>query len=222
MATLINIEDFSTAVADAARLAFNSVLGGAQKSTVYGFSLYTVDDLAGIVPSASTESGFLQRKDKVLADEKQLAWLKEESIDVNRFILGDHRWSIYEWDLETEGASFFDGANETLANMVAEVEDTGGSFTQLTAEVLASMTIALHQLRTDKFFDNPQITLFCSKPSSLDTAWLERESARVLNSLALFEIFQKERIAWIQEDGDDAAHALPIYRRIVAEYCQTK
>jgi hypothetical protein len=222
MNSLIDIEKFVAAIADATRTAFNTLVQSSSKESIYGFCLYTVDDLAGIVPSASADAGFKQRKEKVLADQKQIAWLKEVNIDVNRCILGDQRWSAYEWEFDTDGGTAFTDADKMLEDFVANVEKSKGSFAQLTAEVLASLTIALHRLRSEDLFDREKTTVFCSKPSSFDTAWLESESARVLNSPSQYATFARERIEWIREDGDDRQEALPLYRKIVSRYCKAK
>jgi hypothetical protein len=222
MDTFIDIHKFVTSITDATRLAFSKLLQSTSRESLYGFCLYTVDDLAGIVPSASAESGFMDRKEKTLANPDRLAWLKQNDIDVNRFILGDYRWSAYEWEFETEGGNFFTDANAILDDSVAKVRDSDRSFTQLTAEVLASLTIALHRLRQESIFDNQKTTLFCSKPSSSDTGWLESESARTLNTPLQYAIFEKERIEWIKEDGDYDQDALPLYRKLVSLLCKTK
>lgn len=216
---MIDIEGFVTAIADATRIAFNSLQGSTRQEPLYGFCLYTVDDLAGIVPSASAETGFMERKEKVLANQERLAWLKEVNIDVNRFILGDYRWNAYEWEFEGEGGNAYAEANRMLAEYVAKAE-ARDNFSQLTAEVLASLTIALCRLRTENLFDREMTTLYCSKPSSSDAGWLESESARILNTPAQFESFDRERIEWIKEEGDDDQEPLPIYRRIVSQYCK--
>lgn len=222
MDSLIDIENFVTAIADATRIAFNQVIRSTSKESIYGFCLYTVDDLAGIVPSASAESGFTERKEKVMANQERLAWLKQVNIDVNRFILGDYRWSAYGWEFETEGGNAFADANRMLADFVTKAEERKSSFTQLTAEVLASFTIALHRHRAENLFDNAMTTLFCSKPASSDAGWLESESARILNTPSQYATFERERIEWIKDDGDDDQDALPLYRQIVLRYCKTK
>jgi len=222
MNTLVDIEKIANSISIATRLAFTKILQSTSRESLYGFCLYTVDDLAGIVPSASAESGFMERNEKTLANQDRLAWLKKNDIDVDRFILGDYRWSAYEWEFETEGGNFFADANAMLADSVAKVSDNNDSFTQLTAEVLAAFTIALHRLRTENLFDNEKTTLFCSKPSSSDTAWLESESARILNSPLQYATFERERIEWIKEDGDDTQDAIPLYRQLVSQYCKTK
>lgn len=222
MDTLVDIEKFATSIADATRLAITKILQSTNRESLYGFCLYTVDDLAGIVPSASAESGYIERKQKTLADQDWLAWLKRNDIDVDCFILGDFRWSAYEWEFETEGAFFFAEANSILEDSVSKVRDSDHSFTQLTAEVLASFTIALHRLRKEDLFDNQKTTLFCSKPSSSDGGWLEAESARILNTPLQYATFEKERIEWIREDGDEEQDALPLYRKLVSLHCKTK
>ncbi len=136
-----------TAIADATRIAFNQVIRSTSKESIYGFCLYTVDDLAGIVPSASAEPGFTERKEKVLANRERLAWLKQ----VNIVSIGSY--SATTAGVLTHGSSkpraetLFADANRMLADFVAKAKERKSSFTQLTAEVLASFTIALHRLR---------------------------------------------------------------------------
>ncbi len=222
MDTLVDIEKFAASITVATRFAFSTILQSKSRESLYGFCLCTVDDLAGIVPSASAVSGFMERKEKTLANQDRLARLKKNNINLDRFILGDCRWSPYEWESETEGGDFFADANAMLADSVAKVSGNNNSFTQLTAEVLATFTIALHRLRAENLFDNEKTTVFCSKPSSLDTGWLESESARILNSPLQYATFERERIEWIKEDEDDALDAVPLYRQLVSQYCKAK
>ena len=82
---LIDIDNFTREIAAAATRCFSDLLSEiGDESDVYGFALYTVDDLAGINPSASTELGFQSRRGKLLNDNKQIGWLKKNNIDVAR------------------------------------------------------------------------------------------------------------------------------------------
>ncbi len=63
MNTLIDIETFAASITAATRLTFSKLLQSTSKESLYGFCLYTVDDLVGIVPSASAESGYEERKE---------------------------------------------------------------------------------------------------------------------------------------------------------------
>jgi hypothetical protein len=223
MSTFIDIDKFSNSIAEATRKCFNDLVAS-HPEKLYGFALYTVDDLAGIVPSGSAESGYKSRRERVLADDEQVAWLRKNNIDVETSILGDQRWSIYDWEHETHGSEFFADADLMLSEAVASVRNKNESFKQLTGEVFASFTIALHRLRRENLFGDgsASIMLFCSKPSSSDTVWLERESARLLNPSAEFAIFKRERVDWISESGEeDDPEAHQVYKKLTNAHCKS-
>lgn len=216
---LIDTEKFTREIAIASIRCFSDLVSEiGVESQLYGFALYTVDDLAGINPSASTEIGFQSRQDKLLNDNKQIGWLKKNNIDVDACMLGDYRWSVYEWEHECYGHTNFNSASEMLSRSVQNLsDDVDDGFTVLTAQALACFTVALSKLKTEPIFrglrNKPM--LFCSKPSSTDTTWLEHESARILNNDEQFTIFKRERLDWIFEHGDLDSECIPIYRATV-------
>ena len=85
---------FRQSIAEAALATIKLLFTSQRETVLYGFALYTVDDLAGIVPSASFETGFNERRTRLLSDQKQCDWLTEREIGVDRTILGDSRWQI--------------------------------------------------------------------------------------------------------------------------------
>lgn len=194
------------AIADAVVACADSLASEFGDSGLYGFALYTLDDIAGTVVSASYEKGFEKRRKKALADKKNIAWLKENKIDVQRSILGDWRWSIYEWEHECFGKSFFDPSNKIIyAARNADGDDEDASTTNR-ATILAAMVRGLQDADArgafSKYRRHGQVTLFCSVPNSSITCRVERESAAILNASDLFQAFSRERISWIEEDRD--------------------
>ena len=188
------------------------------ESQLYGFALYTVDGLAGINPSASAETGFQSRRNKLLNDNKQIGWLKKNNIDVDACLLGDYRWSVYEWEHECYGHTHFNNSSEMLSRAVQNLpDDVDDGFAILTVQALACFTVALTRLKTEPIFRGLEHKpiLFCSKPSSADTTWLEYESARLCNNDEQFATLKRERLDWIHEDGDLDSECIPIYRETV-------
>ena len=216
---LIDTDKLTREIAAAAKRCFSDLLSEiGDESDLYGFALYTVDDLAGINPSASTELGFQSRRGKLLNDNRQIGWLKKNNIDVDACLLGDYRWSVYEWEYECYGHSNFDKSSEILSHSVQNLsDDVVDGYMILTAQALACFTVALSHLKTEPIFRDLETKpiLFCSKPSSADTTWLEHESARILNDDNQFAMFKRERLDWIFEDGDLESEYVAIFRKTV-------
>lgn len=215
MLNSISIDDLAAEIASSVRACYQDLIATFPDERIYGFALYTVDDLVGIVPSASSEQGFVSRSEKFYANTEQLNWLKENDICPGRSNIADNRWSVYEWEHECHGVKHFDSANKLLESFLVKYQevDSSDSFKIATGEVMAAFTLALLQLRKEQFFQQcgRPLTIFCSKPSSFDTGWLERESARILNPADLYEKFLEERIDWIREEQDDSRGSLSVY-----------
>ncbi|MGN6545003.1 MAG: DUF4303 domain-containing protein [Aureliella sp.] len=218
---LIDIDLFADELAAATEQFCSHLFSKVGRDSVYGVALGAFDDLAGIYPKASTEAGFAERRDKLLSNEQQRAWLAERGIDLEKTILGDERWSPFEWEYgEAADMRFYAKANGLLESTVNSLADTEGpgSWRYFTAEVHASSALALKRLRDAGVFDraNGQITLFCSKHASSDAIWLERESARFLNTPEAYERFKRERIDWITDENSHDDIATAIFCEILA------
>lgn len=204
MPTANDFNQLRSLLVDATKACVADLFHRFPHETFYAFALYTVDELAGINPSASAESGFEKRKEKFFADTKHLAWLAEKKINVDSTLNGDYRWSEYGWEHECHLVDAYAHANGLLRRLRDEVPDD--DFDELTGPVLASMVMALRQLDLDGVFTNGReersITLFCSKPASDDTAWLESESGRLLNTPSVWQTFKKQRVDYISGDDD--------------------
>jgi hypothetical protein len=202
---MIDAVKLRSSIAAATTSCVGELISQFGNSGLYGFALYTTDDLAGIVPAASYESGFQQRRQRLLADKSQCQWLKDGNIDVQRAINGDQRWSIYEWEHECFGKERFDVPNDVIRAAVDESSDAIEN-DNLCATVLACMVLALKDLDCGGFFsrlvERDSLTLFCSVPNSNSTAWLERESVKILNPPTHFATFARQRIAWIENESD--------------------
>jgi hypothetical protein len=205
MQNLLEIDAFAKAVAVATEECWDELTSFHPNERIYGFAICTTDDLAGIWPAATTESAFDSRRDKLVADDKQVEWLNEHNISLRDAILGDCRWSPYEWELPGESMRHYTVPNAMLQS-VYDSDRRSGNFRHFTAEVHAATTLGLKRVRDAGTFGchEPGLTLFCSKHSSCDAVWLERESSRFLNSWELFARFRAERID-LESDEDDRA-----------------
>ena len=92
-----------------------------------------------------------------------------------------HRWGCEEWKYCGEASEFFaglpiDGGDEVFRG-----------------KLFATMILALHDLDTEGFFGTGKareaVTLLCSISDSMDAAWLEIESARLLNPPTVYEAY---------------------------------
>ena len=214
---------FRQSITEAACATIKLLVSSFGETGLYGFALYTVDDFAGIVPSASFETGFHERRSRLLSDQKRCDWLTEREIGVDRTILGDSRWSIYEWEHECFGIENFAHSNEILKTAIEKIVPTDDSDadSQFSAIVLSALVLGLHDVAMKNeicpLIRRNSTTVFCSMPNSTHTNWLERESAKFLNSNALFDVFSKERISWITDDFDERYEyrnqVLPLFKQ---------
>jgi hypothetical protein len=167
MSRAIDVDELRSLLVDATNACVDDLLHHFPNETFYAFALYTTDDLAGINPSASAESGFEKRKQKLLADTEHLAWLANKGISVDATLYGDYRWSPYDWEHECHMVDAFARANELLHRLCDEASDE--AIDELAGSILAAMVMALRQLDLDGVFTgcpgDRSITLFCSKPS---------------------------------------------------------
>jgi len=164
------------------------------KTPSYAMAFCLTEEDGFIWLSTSDESEFENRKQLVLSDSKTLELLKEIQVDVDQHILGSARWNPFEWQRQ-EMKTF-----EPWPGLCAEESN------QSLGDAVASLVIALRKLRdSDRFSSLPQhesITLFVSCPDSLETTWIERESAKLLNSPTVYESFLRDAISYIEGPED--------------------
>jgi hypothetical protein len=201
-------------IADASRRSFDAVRAAHRGETFYAFALYTVDDAVGVNSSMNSEQAYQRAVAKHEADESHRTWLQSHGISFKDSLLGDHRWSAYDWAYECAESDGFDAVNELVNNRGMGFFDRNDSmgFASFKAGVFASMVLALRDLIEEGFFvkDNAResLTIFCSVPHSACTFWFEQDSARRLNPPEVFQRFASERIMWIAH-GSEKCGAAP-------------
>ncbi|MEQ8789655.1 MAG: DUF4303 domain-containing protein [Pirellulaceae bacterium] len=201
-------------IAEASRQTFDAVRAAHLDETFYVFALYTVDGAVGINPSMNSEQAYQRAVAKQMADEPHRKWLESHGIAFADSLLGDQRWSAYEWDYECAESDGFDAVNELINNrgMGFYDEDDPWGFVKFKAGVFASMVFALRDLNRERYFGTAKtrdsLTVFCSVPGSECTVWFEQDSARRLNPPSVFRTFASERINWIA-DGSDGSRPAP-------------
>ena len=187
----IDVDSLRGQLTNAIKTYFTELREAVDGDRIYAFVLYTVDDLVGIQPSAATEESYARAKTEDDEDPDE-----EERINF--------RWSPYDWEYECEFQEHFDEISDSLYKAVEKIEDSNhpNALEQLTADVLSTLVLSLHDAKQKQLLgDVPGLMLFCSKPDSFDTHWLERDSARLLNSPEQFKIFEKERLSEMIDEG---------------------
>jgi hypothetical protein len=216
MQNLLEIDAFANAVAAATEECWKELTKLHPNERFYGFANCTTDDLAGICPAASTESGFDSRRDKLVADDKKIEWFREHKISLRDTILGDYRWDAFNWELTGEIMRHYEVPNGILESAF-ESSNKAGSFRNLSAEVHAATTLGLKRARELGVFGRHEhgLTLFCTKHSSMDTVWLEQHSSRYLNPWELFARFKADRLSYIKDEKDNADLTTRIFDEIL-------
>jgi hypothetical protein len=222
MENLLDIDAFANAVSAATEQCWKELTTLLPNERFYSFAICTTDDLAGIWPAASTESGFDSRRDKLISDDHQLDWLSEHKISLRDTILGDYRWDAFNWELTGEIMRHYEVPNGMLKSAY-ESKSEQGSFRHLSVEVHAATTLGLKRARDAGVFGSNGLglTLFCTKHSSTDTVWLEEYSSRYLNPWELFARFKADRIEYIKDEKDNAVLTARIFDEILyLETCE--
>jgi hypothetical protein len=207
---LVDFNVLRKRIAEASRLTFEAVRAAHPEQRFYAFALYTVDDAVAINPSMNSEEAYHDAVARETADEENTRWLISNGISPQASLLGDHRWSAFDWEFDCAESDSFEAINELINNRGAGIYDEGDAlgFEKFKAGVMASMVLALSDvIASGAIADRIGITLFCSVADSEDAVWFEEDSARRLNSSTLFQAFHKERITYISEDRatDDIA-----------------
>jgi len=196
-------------IALATRRAFDAVRAARPDEEFYAFALYTVDDAVGVTPSSNSEQAYQRGVSRWMADEPHKQWLESRGISLESFLLGDERWSPYQWEYECMESDGFHVVNELINNRGVGFydEDDLNEFVKFKASVFASMVLALNDLNEQGYFGEGSVrnslTVFCSVADSECSIWLEEDSARRLNPPQVFQQFEAERIKWIS-DGSEA------------------
>jgi hypothetical protein len=195
-------------IGKACRQTFDAVRSSHPEERLYAFVLYTVDDAVGINPSTNSEQAYQRAAERQRADEPHKQWLELNGINLDASILGDLRWNPYDWAYECAESDGFAAVNEMInygGTAIYDENDPLG-FAKFQAGVFASMVLGLTDAKASGCFGSgmeaDSVTLFCSVANSEDTVWLEEDSARRLNSPAVYQTFAEQRIKWIAEDID--------------------
>lgn len=88
----------------ATRQAFDQVKAEHPHETFYAFALYCVGDGIGLTPSASSEQAYERKRTERLADEAFVDDFDGDKKELNACLLGDYRWSAFDWEYECVGA----------------------------------------------------------------------------------------------------------------------
>lgn len=195
-------------IATAARHTFHAVRTAHPNEQLYAFALYTDDTAVGVVPSLNTEEAYQRTIAKLMADEETREWYEEKNISFADSLLGDYRWSPYEWNYECVEREAFEPVMKLINNRGMGFYDEHDplGFVKFKAGVLAAMVLALADLELEGVFgrgsDREALTVYCSIPSSDCTVWLEQDSARRLNPPQITQTFARERIKYIADGSE--------------------
>ena len=187
----------------AARQFFDSVRAEHSNDRFYSFALCTHDGANCVWAAANSEEAYKQAAAQRVADESKTKWLDSHGISLKACLLGDYRWSAFEWQYASVDPDEFSSVDELINNRGVGVYDENdpSGFENFKVCVFASMVLALSDLDADGYFGvgaaRESVTLFCSVADSDCGGWLEKDSARRLNSPEVFEKFNEERIRWI-------------------------
>lgn len=204
---LIDIQRLRKLNRDACRECWGNLRSENPNEVFYGYGLYTISDPAGPIPSASSESEFRQRAGIQADAAGEESWFQSllgtSKFGVNEETLCDERWDMPNW----EHAAYYPDPFYPSCDLIESAErelpqddkERGALIDDLKAGILAAMVAAVYDLRRDGFFADHSVTLFCSVHDSYDTFWLERESARILNSPRVFRRFRRERLRHIKD-----------------------
>jgi hypothetical protein len=189
-----SLDQFRRMVAEGARRAFGEIRAESPGEAPYAFALTTTDDVAGFLATAGSEAGYARRRAEYDSwDEASL--------------LGNFRWSPFDWDLGDRASRHLDFAWEFLDRLSRDADDDPDAFVTRKAFAMAAMILALGDLEAEGFFgkgaDRESITVVASVADSSQAAWLEDVSARLLNPPSVYETFRAERIAYLDEPLDD-------------------
>lgn len=204
----VDFGQLRTQIAEAARCAFASVQKAHEDETFYTFALYSTDDAVGITPAANSNEAFTAQRAELAGDDS----LTEADL------LGNFRWSPFDWEYDCEEGDAFRSIDRLISVRGRGRYDRGvpDGFVQFKAGVFASMVLALSDLVAAGTFGTTNarrsVTVFCTVADSECAPWLEADSAKRLNPPAAYKRFATERLAYIAETPDELTPAGdPIY-----------
>jgi len=103
----VNFNLLRQRIAEASRQTFNAIRAAHQDDKFYVFAIYAADDAVGINPSMNSEQAYQRTVARKTADEQHRQWLDSHGISFVDSLLGDHRWSAYDWAHECEESDPF-------------------------------------------------------------------------------------------------------------------
>ncbi|WP_233101843.1 DUF4303 domain-containing protein [Variovorax sp. IB41] len=178
--TSFDFETLRTQIREAARTAFAALRAQHPNERFYAMALYTDDGAMTVCPSANSEEA-LQR---ILLDNDCT-----EPADI-----AYSRWGTAEWAYEHQHAGDFTAVSDRLRAHVLKQKSGGRAFAAFRSQLHDAMVNALADLDQEGFFgtgtDRQALTLFCSISDSDDAEAFEDDSAKRLNSPAVFARFK--------------------------------
>ncbi|WZO98395.1 DUF4303 domain-containing protein [Isosphaeraceae bacterium EP7] len=177
-------------IRDAARREFSEIRSKAPGESFYTFALYSDGDATTVCPAANTEQGYERRVKKYRSDREFMEMLKSFNLPFSPF---DYRWGTNEWAHLHGGSGHFAAVSAKISADDAYDATADDGFAKHKGRVFAAMLLGLKDLDAEGFFgvgeQRERIILFCSATDASETAWLEEESARRLNSAAAYQSF---------------------------------
>ena len=145
---------------------------------VYGFVLATMDDCDHTMVFASSIEAFESRLQGETDETKQAF----------------QKWYAGEWGDDLGHISIVEAEN--ILQLDSYDDNSDESFRAYQARRLWTMTNALKDVANEGLFRNRDqpITAFCTMFDDSNAIWLERESARYINSPKQFEAFAPEQV----------------------------
>ena len=209
---LVDFKLLRSRIAEASAQTFRALRNAHPAESFYAFALYTTDDAVGVNPSANSDGAYRNTVDRETAEEATTKFLESNGISLSASLLGDHRWSPYDWQYDCAESEGFNIVNVLINNEGTGFYDEHDAlgFEKFKAGILASMVLGLQDASAAGAFGigaaRDPVTLFCSVASSEEAIWFEEDSAKRLNVPSSFRIFFEERIKYIA-DGEEIGPA---------------
>ena len=177
----VNFATLQKKIANAARKAFKEIQNDHPGERFYAFALYTDDGAMTVEPAANSEEA-LESSAEEYDESPDTGWL---------------RWGTAEWAYEGEGGDHFNDVYDALNVKNPYDNKDPKAFGVFKQNLFETMILALKSLDDEGFFgtgkDREAVTLFCSVSDSEDAEDLEDQSAKRLNSKAVYKRFKASR-----------------------------
>jgi hypothetical protein len=177
----VNFATLQQEIASAARQAFTEIRNDHPSERFYAFALYTDDSAMTVEPAANSEEA-LESTAEDYDESPDTGWL---------------RWGTAEWAYESEGGDHFNDVYDALNVENRYDKKDPKAFGAFKQNLFETMILALKSLDDEGFFgtgkDREAVTLFCSVSDSDDAEDLEDQSAKRLNSKAVYRRFKASR-----------------------------